>query len=56
MDQYVVLFTTWAENQWYWGVAAGALGVVIVVVMGSVAIHKSRMRAHARVPHYRRRR
>ena len=51
LDHYASAFALWFQGMWPAWVAIGACIALIVVI---VVIRRARIRAHARVPHYRR--
>ena len=53
LDHYVAGFVVWAQSAWFVWVA---LAACVAAVIAGVVVSRWRTRAHARVPHYRRRR
>ncbi|CAN5262807.1 hypothetical protein BH11ACT4_BH11ACT4_13920 [soil metagenome] len=51
LDHYINAFALWFQGMWPAWLAVGAC---VVIIVAAVAIHRVRMKAHARVPHYRR--
>ena len=51
LDHFAAGFAVWFEGMWFAWVGIAACIVVIVAI---VLIRRARIRAHARVPHYKR--